>query len=726
MDKMLDRLADCMTFGALEKCTECQGGQLVFRSGVGYQCMGDMSEWTKCQFKTEDPKRKAFKVPSEFKEAYSFLNMYKYKPGQKRIIPHNPTTVAKSTKDSSVTSKKDFPLKGTTFVLDDSVKRDQREKLKEKIKAFGGLLDKRVSSKNTLAVVATKEALECDPSEHIKAAEKKKIQVVSPDFLKNVHTEGVLSNVKTYTISSWGSDPKDRIKKEKAEDPKKSGSAYFSKELPKSVKMKLKGGGFVDPESGLEDKAHVLSTKDALYSVVLGSVSIQADKNSYYKLQVLEHDKKPKWYVFRSWGRVGTTIGNSMVENFDEKLEALRRFEEVYEKQTGNRWSQRKNFKKVAGKSYPLEMDYGQDNQDIKKLSMTESKSKLAKPIQELITMIFDIESMKKAMVEFEIDMTKMPLGKISKKQIEQAYGILTEVMNLIKGEENCGESKFLDASNRFFTLIPHDFGLRTPPVLNDPDMVKAKIEMLDSLLEIEVAYSLLRQVDDGDGNKDPIDAHYEKLNTDVKVLEKDSQEFKTIEKYVKNTHAETHNLYTLEIQDVFKIDRKGESKRFKPFKKLPNRKLLWHGSRVTNFAGILSQGLRIAPPEAPVTGYMFGKGVYFADMVSKSANYCNTTRSNDVGLLLLCDVALGEMYERTSAEYVQKLPKGKHSTKGIGKTAPDAGEKGDIDGAEVPYGKGSKAADLKSDLLYNEYIVYDVGQVNCKYLLKLKFNYKF
>lgn len=42
---------------------------------------------------------------------------------------------------------------------------------------------------------------------------------------------------------------------------------------------------------------------------------------------------------------------------------------------------------------------------------------------------------------------------------------------------------------------------------------------------------------------------------------------------------------------------------------------LLWHGSRTTNFAGILSQGLRIAPPEAPVNGYMFGKGVYFADV---------------------------------------------------------------------------------------------------------------
>ena len=41
----------------------------------------------------------------------------------------------------------------------------------------------------------------------------------------------------------------------------------------------------------------------------------------------------------------------------------------------------------------------------------------------------------------------------------------------------------------------------------------------------------------------------------------------------------------------------------------------LWHGSRLTNYVGIISQGLRIAPPEAPVTGYMFGKGVYFADM---------------------------------------------------------------------------------------------------------------
>jgi len=73
------------------------------------------------------------------------------------------------------------------------------------------------------------------------------------------------------------------------------------------------------------------------------------------------------------------------------------------------------------------------------------------------------------------------------------------------------------------------------------------------------------------------------------------------IKEYITNTHAPTHSSYTLELMEVFNIERHGESKRYKPFRKLPNRKLLWHGSRTTNFAGILSQGLRIAPPEAPV-----------------------------------------------------------------------------------------------------------------------------
>lgn len=100
-------------------------------------------------------------------------------------------------------------------------------------------------------------------------------------------------------------------------------------------------------------------------------------------------------------------------------------------------------------------------------------------------------------------------------------------------------------------------------------------------------------------------------LKTDIVPLEKSSNEYELLINYVKNTHAPTHTNYHLDVEEIFKVVRKGEDRRYKPFKKMHNRQLLWHGSRLTNFVGILSNGLKIAPPEAPVTGYMFGKGLF-------------------------------------------------------------------------------------------------------------------
>lgn len=49
----------------------------------------------------------------------------------------------------------------------------------------------------------------------------------------------------------------------------------------------------------------------------------------------------------------------------------------------------------------------------------------------------------------------------------------------------------------------------------------------------------------------------------------------------------------------------------------------------------------------------MFGKGVYFADMVSKSANYCHTSQADPVGLILLGEVALGNMYVIFMSDFI-------------------------------------------------------------------------
>jgi poly [ADP-ribose] polymerase len=49
----------------------------------------------------------------------------------------------------------------------------------------------------------------------------------------------------------------------------------------------------------------------------------------------------------------------------------------------------------------------------------------------------------------------------------------------------------------------------------------------------------------------------------------------------------------------------------------------------------------------------MFGKGVYLADMASKSANYCCASISNGHALLLLCEAELGDpMQTLTNASY--------------------------------------------------------------------------
>jgi len=55
--------------------------------------------------------------------------------------------------------------------------------------------------------------------------------------------------------------------------------------------------GFVDAESGLEKQAHIYCAEKygrrVSYSVVLSLVQIENNKNSYYRLQLLEsNDKK--------------------------------------------------------------------------------------------------------------------------------------------------------------------------------------------------------------------------------------------------------------------------------------------------------------------------------------------------------------------------------------------------------------------------------------------------
>lgn len=121
---------------------------------------------------------------------------------------------------------------------------------------------------------------------------------------------------------------------------------------------------------------------------------------------------------------------------------------------------------------HPVDVDYGEDES---KLNINdEIPSKLPQPVQNLVKMIFDINIMKKTMLEFELDMEKMPLGKLSKKQIQSAFGVLTELQTLVN--KTAPLTDFIDPSNRFYTFIPHSFGVDDPPILNSSDMIKVRV----------------------------------------------------------------------------------------------------------------------------------------------------------------------------------------------------------------------------------------------------------
>eukprot|EP00668_Euglena_longa_P001256 GGOE01001486.1.p1 GENE.GGOE01001486.1~~GGOE01001486.1.p1 ORF type:complete len:899 (-),score=261.13 GGOE01001486.1:257-2914(-) len=490
-----------------------------------------------------------------------------------------------------------------------------------------------------------------------------------------------------------------------------------------SSKVIKKGRGVVDEYSGLVDLGHIYQKGEDVWMATLNQTNIGLNNNKFYILQLIEADKGGKWWLWTRWGRVGV-VGQSKAEPFSNLGGAMAAFGKKFREKTSNSWDDREHFVKHPGKYHLMLMDYGDDD-DRKPAKKAKAKgdmpaSTLPPRIVSLIELISDTEMMSKAMQELDIDTKKMPLGKVQKKQIKSALEVVAKIADeLLKATPS--RSTLVDLSSQFYTIIPHDFGMSTPPVLDSLKDVKVKMELLDTLADLEVASRLLDS--SGDQEENMVDATYKSLHAAMKPVDKGSDTWKTLCTGVANTHGPTHKAYRLEVMDILEIQREGELERFQD--SIPNHELLWHGSRLSNMMGILLQGLRIAPPEAPMTGYMFGKGVYFADIVTKSANYCHASPTNDTGLVLLCEVALGHEHPLQKALHLAKPPSGCQSVKGMGKMAPSPSGDKLLHGATFHLGDPvPQKLPGPSELLYNEYVVYDVTQVRIRYVLKLKFHF--
>jgi poly [ADP-ribose] polymerase len=366
--------------------------------------------------------------------------------------------------------------------------------------------------------------------------------------------------------------------------------------------------------------------------------------------------------------------------------------------------------------------------------------------------LIFNQSYFEATMTSLNYDANKMPLGKLSKATIARGFQALKDISVLLDDTSANARAQVEELSDRYYSVIPHAFGRNRPPVIRDNNHLKKEIELLESLSDMKDAAAMLKSSLKDDGGIHQLDRQFNSLNmNEMSPLDRNAQEFTELETYLNNSKGATHHL-SYKVEDIFRIERQGELERFEKseFSKVKsNRRLLWHGSRVTNFGGILGQGLRIAPPEAPATGYMFGKGIYLADMSSKSANYCNAGTSGGTALLLLCEAELGDpMHELTGSSYTageDAKAKGMFSTWGMGSTGPSKWKDAECVNLSLagcmmvsncsPNLTGFRLTYLQPDmsvkpgptnvpgayLQYNEYITYDVAQVRLRYLFRVR-----
>lgn len=70
--QILHHLADVIYYGALEPCTQCTNGRLVFRNSA-YFCNGTISEWARCDNCVKEPERRTTLIPQQIRNLYPCL-----------------------------------------------------------------------------------------------------------------------------------------------------------------------------------------------------------------------------------------------------------------------------------------------------------------------------------------------------------------------------------------------------------------------------------------------------------------------------------------------------------------------------------------------------------------------------------------------------------------------------------------------------------------------------
>lgn len=508
--------------------------------------------------------------------------------------------------------------------------------------------------------------------------------------------------------------------KEEPETPQPKDAFTSAKEALKAAGAQVKGKRKVD------EHCHVQGSEvHEDYDCMLSHTNIDQNNNKFYVIQVIKANDA--YCCWNRWGRVGEKGQSKCSKSFNEAENAIKDFEKKFKDKTKNNWADRANFVSHAGMYTLIEVDGDQDAEVKAELASGNQVPKKVVPCsldaatQKLLKLIFSNNMFKEAMECMNLDVKKMPLGKLSKLQIAKGFEVLEEIEAAIK--QKSGGNSLIQLSSKFFTTIPHNFGRNRPPVITDGTVVEEKKEMLMVLADIELAQTLKSQTEKAQEEMietvpHPLDQSYSSLNCRLRLMSDDTEEFKIIETYLKETAGQYHKP---KILNVWEVDRETEAERFSENADLDNRRLLWHGTNIAVVAAILKSGLRIMPQ----SGGRVGRGIYFASENCKSAAYVRT--SKNTGVMFLNEVALGKEYTITNDVCsLVKAPAGYDSVVARGKVEPDPTQDVFItmDGKQVAVPQGKPVPQpgfSESHFCNSEYLVYRESQCRIRYLLELK-----
>ncbi|XP_034897178.1 protein ADP-ribosyltransferase PARP3 [Populus alba] len=699
---------DVLYFGPLDKCPLCSSN-LEF-DGKRCSCKGFYSEWSSCTFKTRTPPRKEepLKLPDSVLNSSVAELLKKHQDPSRRPCQGAPIK----------------PLAGIVVSLSGRLSRTHQY-WKREIEKHGGKVSS--SFKGITCLVVSPAERERGGSTKLADALEAGIPVVREDWLLDSIEKQEPQPMEAYDVVSDPSVKGKGIPWDK-QDPSEEALESISAEL------KLYGKRGVYKDTKMQERGGQIFEKDGiLYNCAFSLCDLGRGLNEYCIMQLISVPDSNLHSYYKK-GKVGDDANaEERLEEWENVDSAIKEFVRLFVELTGNEfepWEREKKFEKKRLRFYPIDMDDGMDVRHgglgLRQLGVAAAHSSLEPKIAYLMKILCSQEIYKYAMMEMGLDSPDLSMGMVSDLHLERCEEVLLQFVEAVKSMKETGqkaEAVWSDYSQRWSTLLHST----RPFVFRDyQDLADHGAAAFETIRDINMASRLVGDMF-GSTLDDPLSDRYKKLGCSVSVLEKDSDDYKMIVKYLETTYEPVRVGdidYGVSVENIFAVEPSA-CPSLDEIKKLPNKVLLWCGTRSSNMLRHLQKGFLPSVCSLPVPGYMFGKAIVCSDAAAEAARYGFTSVERPEGFLVLAVASLGDQIieVKSPPEDTKSLEEKKLGVKGLGKKKTDESEhfiwKDDI---KVPSGRLIPSEHRDSPLEYNEYAVYDPKKTRIRFLVEVKY----